>query len=219
MMRRRNLILVLAVTVALFAGRLAAEAAEVKIGDTVANLAFKDIRYLPRSLDDFKDKKAFVLAFTTTKCPLVQRYLPVLKALEKEYRDQDVQFLAVNVGPEDSIVEMAAQAVKHGVEFPFVKDFDHDCVQALGVQRTPEVVVLDAKRVLRYRGRIDDQYRLGGVRASATRHDLKEALDAVLAGREVGVKETTVDGCLINRPEPVKIDKTVTFAEHIAPLM
>src|SRR5262249_18325961 len=94
------------------------------IGDRVTKLSFKDIRYLPRTLDDFSNKKAFVLVFTNTTCPLVQRYLPTLKQMEREYRDKGVQFLAVNVGADDSIVAMASQAVKYEMEFPFVKDFD-----------------------------------------------------------------------------------------------
>jgi hypothetical protein len=169
-------------------------------------------------LDDFPDRKAFVLIFTNTSCPLVQRCLPALKELEKTYRDKAVQFLAVNVGTDDSIVAMASQMVRHEVEFPFVKDFDGDCVRALGVKRTPEAVVLDGKHVLRYRGRIDDQYRLGGTRPAPTRHDLREALDAVLAGREVAVKETPVDGCLITLPKTPP-SRPVTYAVHVAPIL
>ena len=167
---------------------------QVKIGDRIANLNFKDIHYLPRSLDDFQKKKAFVLIFTTATCPVVQRYLPELRRLEKAYRAKDVQFVAIDVGADDSILAVAAQAVRHDMEFPFVKDFTGDGVRALGVERTPAVVVLDEQRRLRYRGRIDDQYRLGGTRAAATRHDLQEAIDAVLAVREVAVKQTPVDG-------------------------
>src|SRR3954463_12623361 len=92
--------------VLLFVGSAAAEP-DVKIGAPITNLTFKDIRYLPRSLDDFPKKKAFVLVFTTTSCPLVQRYLPVIQQLEKDYRTQDVQFLAVNVGADDTILGMA----------------------------------------------------------------------------------------------------------------
>jgi thiol-disulfide isomerase/thioredoxin len=198
----------------------AGSAAErVAVGDTIPNLTFKDIHYLPRSLDQFGKKNAFVLVFTNTTCPLVQRYLPVLQAMEKEYRDKGVQFVAVNCGPEDSIVAMAVQAVEFGIAFPFVKDFDGKCGEALGVTRTPEVVVLDGERRLRYRGRIDDQYRLGGTRPAATRNDLREALNEVLAGKEVSVKETPVDGCLITKAEPPRVAKNVTFAEHAAPLM
>jgi thiol-disulfide isomerase/thioredoxin len=198
---------------------LNAPAEPPRIGAPVANLSFKDIRYLPRSLDDFTDRKALVLVFTNTTCPLVRRSLPALKRLEKEYRPRGVQFLAVNVATDDSIAGMAAFAVQHGIEFPSVKDFEAACALELGVKRTPEVVVLDAKRRLCYRGRIDDQYRLGGARPTPTRHDLKEALEAVLAGREVAVKETPVDGCLITRAEPSPPKTPITFAEHVAPLL
>ena len=137
----------------------------VAIGTRVRNITFKDIHYLPRSLDDFPKARAFVLVFTTTSCPVVQRYLPVLRTMEKDYRGKGAPFVAINVGVDDSILAVATQAVQHDMEFPFVKDADGSCVASLGVRRTPEVVVLDAERRLRYRGRIDDQYRLGGTRA------------------------------------------------------
>ncbi len=200
-------------------GRADAAGKEIKIGAPIGNLTFKDIHYLPRSLNDFSGKKAFVLVFTNTTCPVVQRYLPALNEMDKEYRDQGVQFVAVNVGEEDSIVGMAAQAVKFGVEFPFVKDFEGACARAVGARRTPEVVVLDGQRTLRYRGRIDDQYRLGGTKAEPGRRDLKEAIADILAGREVRVKETPVDGCLITFPGERKPKVALTYAEHIAPLI
>ncbi|HZT80148.1 MAG TPA: redoxin family protein, partial [Gemmataceae bacterium] len=196
-----------------------AAAAEVKVGDKIDNLAFTDTRYLPRSLDDFKGRKAFVVIFTTTGCPVVQRYLPTLQKLETEYRGKGVQFVAVNVGPDDSIRDLAAQQVEHGMEFPFVKDFDHSCARKLGATRTPTAVVLDGERTLRYRGRIDDRYRLGGARGQATRNDLKEALDAVLAGKAVTVKETTVDGCAITPPPEPRPAGRVTFADDVAPVL
>jgi len=190
------------------------------LGDKVPPLHFKDIRYLSRSLDDFGKKQAYVLVFTSTRCPLVQRYLPALQRLESEFRAKGVQFMAVNVCPEDGILEMATQAVKHEMEFPFVKDIDAAAAKSLGVQRTPEAVVLDAGRRLRYRGRIDDQYRLGGARPEPTRRDLREAILDVLADREVRVKETPVDGCLIAAPPPLQVPAVpITWAEHVAPVL
>jgi len=206
-------ILLLAVLAGRGAGR------EVPIGSHIGHLTFKDIRYLSRSLDDFPGRKAFVLVFTSTDCPLVSRYLPVLNRLEKEYGPRGVQFLAVNVGAEDSIVGMAAQAVEHDAVFPFVKDFDLKWVDALGVQRTPEVAILDGERRLRYRGRIDDRYRPGGARKEPTRHDLAEALNDLLAGRPVQVPVTPVDGCLITRVDLPRPELPLTFAEHIEPVL
>jgi thiol-disulfide isomerase/thioredoxin len=196
-----------------------AAAREPVVGDIIGELHFKDTRYLNRSLADFSERKAFVLVFTTTSCPLVSRYIPTLIRLEKEYRDKSVQFLAVNVGADDSIVAMAGQAVEYGVPFPFVKDFGGVCAKAIGVTRTPEVAVLDGKRRLVYRGRIDDQYRPGAARKEPTRHDLKEALEDVLAGRAVKVSQATVDGCLITFPEARKFEKTPTYREQVGPLL
>lgn len=197
----------------------AAEKTAVQIGDQVAEFTFKDIRYLPRTLEELGKKKAYVLVFTTLDCPLVQRYLPVIKKLEEEFRPQDVQFVAVNVGAADPLAEVAYQAVRVDAAFPFVKDYEGDVVHAVGVTRTPEAVVLDDQRRLRYRGRIDSQFRLGGARPDAGREDLREAIEEVLAGREVSVSTTPAEGCLIQFPDPPLPDKAVTYAEQIAPLL
>ncbi len=215
-MQFRLLILVLVVT--LLATATVRSQDTQKIGDPIAKLRFTDIRYLPRTLDDFGKKHAYVLVFTSTSCPLVKRYLPTLQAMEKEFRSKGVQFVAINSAEEDSIVMMATQAVQYKMEFPFVKDFGGGCARALGVRRTPEVLVLDAERRLRYRGRIDDQYRLGGVRKEATSHDLLNAIEAVLAGRMVEKSETEVDGCPITLVKESK-PREVTFAEHVAPIL
>jgi mono/diheme cytochrome c family protein/thiol-disulfide isomerase/thioredoxin len=214
----RNALLLLSLLASPLAA-LRAEEPRVPIGTKIADLSFKDIRYLAHTLDDFPKTKAFVLVFTNTSCPVARRYFPTLRRLDKDYRDQGVQFLAVNAGEDDSITAMAAQAVEYEVEFPIVKDAPGQCVRALGVRRTPEVVVLDADRKLRYRGRIDDQYRPGGSRPEPTRNDLKEAIDAVLAGREVAVAETPVDGCLITLPEARQKDAPPTYTEQVGPIL
>jgi thiol-disulfide isomerase/thioredoxin len=201
------------------AGTLRADTPAAKIGDVVPELRFKDIRYASHSLRDFSDKRAIVLISTNTTCPLVQKYWPKLNRLSGEYREQGVQFVAMNVAPDDAIAEMAQQGIDFSVTFPFVKDCDGSCVQALGFQRTPEVVVLDASRRLRYRGRIDDQHRTGGSRPSVSTDDLKQALDEVLAGRDVTTAESPVDGCLITLPTFTPPKEPVTFYEHIAPLL
>ena len=204
-------------SLAITTGTAGAREKKVPIGAQAGKFTFKDIRYLPRTLDDFGQPKAFVMVFTTTGCPLVQRYLPRLKELATQY--QDVQFIAVDVGADDSIKEIAYQAIEHGVQFPFVKDVDGECARAVGVTRTPEVVVLDAGRKIRYRGRIDNQYRLGGVKPSVDRQDLKEAIEDVLTGRKVKVKETTVDGCAITFPEVQPANHLLTYAQDVAPLL
>ncbi|HEV3191315.1 MAG TPA: redoxin family protein, partial [Polyangiaceae bacterium] len=210
-----------ALTLALALPRSVAAGADDRppIGQLVEDLEFKDTRFLVRTLDDFGPKKAFVLFASSTTCPIVQRYLPILAELEKTYRERGVQFLALNVAPDDSITEMAAQAVEAGAEFPFVKDIHLGCAHALGLTRTPEAVVLDATRHLRYRGRIDDQFRLGGDRAAPTQHPLRDAIEDVLAGREPAVAQTPVDGCLITAAETTKPHTAPTFAGNVAAIL
>jgi thiol-disulfide isomerase/thioredoxin/mono/diheme cytochrome c family protein len=195
------------------------QAVATQIGDQVPELNFKDIRYLPRSLADFGPQKAYVVFFTNTTCPLVQRYMPVLMRLDETYRSQGVQFVAVNVGPDDSIQDMAAHAIEFGALFPFVKDTDGSVTQTLGVDRTPQIAVLDGDRKLVYRGRVDSQYRLGGVSPNPGRADLEEAIKQVLAGEQVSVPETPVDGCKITLPKIPAPAEPITFSEHVAPIM
>ena len=197
----------------------AVDAGRPAIGTTVKELRFKDIRYLPRTLHEFGEQRAFVIVLTNTSCPLVQKYWPKLKRLDEEFRSQQVQFLAVNASAGDEIGDVAQQAIDFGIEFPLVKDTDGSCVKTLGVERTPECVILDSQRRIRYRGRIDNQYRLGGSRPDVTEDDLVRALKDVLQGREVTPSETAVDGCRITLPTPPKQDSLVTFHEHIAPLL
>jgi Redoxin len=192
--------------------------ATVRVGQNVGKLAFKDIRYLPRSLADLSGKKAYVIVCTSTTCPLVQKYLPKVKRLDEKYRGRGVQFLSLNVNPGDSIREMAAHAVEFDLAFPTVKDINGESVAALGVLRTPEVVVLGADHTLLYRGHIDDQYRFAGEANHVTHNDLENAIEAVLAGKPVSVAETSVDGCLITKAS-VPARTSVTYSKDIVPLL
>ena len=189
-----------------------------KIGDVVDSLQFKDRLFLPRELSDFDRAKVIVIVASNTTCPIVQKYWPKLVRLHEEFSPKDVQFLALNTQHGDSIVDISAQAVKFDVPFPLVKDIDGQCAARLGLSRTPEVVVLDAERRLRYRGRIDDQHRLGASTPVVRKETLRDAIAAVLAGRDPLPAETSVDGCLITPPPPVEGDPSLTWADDILPL-
>ncbi len=195
------------------------QTAALEIGDQVPGLSFKDIRYLPRTLADLGEHDAYVLCFTNKDCPLVQRFMPTLKRLNETYAEQGVQIVSVNVGLDDSIQEMASHALKYGATFPFVKDVDGSVARTLGVTRTPEVVVLNHEKRLVYRGRINSQYRLGGVSPNPGRADLEEAIKEVLAGAPVTVAETDVDGCKITFAKSGTPATPVTYTQHIAHIM
>jgi len=194
-----------------------AQAAE--IGDTIELPEFKDIRYLPRTIQDFPEHDYYVLYFLSNTCPLAQRYMGVMNEIEAEYAAKGVQFIGVNVSPADTIRDMAQHALEYEAYYPMVKDTDGDCAKALGITRTPEIAILDSDMVLRYRGRINDQFRLGGVRPKVSRHDLKLALDQLIAGEEVGQPLTKAEGCSLTFPSVPEPIEEITYSEHIAPIL
>ena len=103
--------------------------------------------------------------------------------------------------------------------FPLLKDVGNALADRLGAERTPEVFVLDQGRVVRYRGRIDDQFSFGVHRPVPTRHELADALEDLLAGRAVAVARTEVAGCRIGRVAKVGGDGEVTYAKQVARIL
>jgi peroxiredoxin len=189
------------------------------VGATVADVSLNDTHRRPRSLQGYKDAKAYVVVFVGTECPLANLYVPTLVALHKDYASKGVQFLAVNSNTQDSFLRVAGHARERDVPFPVLKDFDHKAADAFGAKRTPEVFLLDANRVIRYHGRIDDQYAIGVRRAKPTRHDLKEALDELLAGKAITTPKTDASGCVIARAAKPRIKGAVTYAKDVAPIL
>lgn len=188
-------------------------------GATVESFSLSDIRRRPRSLDDYKDKKAIVMVFIGTECPLANLYVPTLIELHKEYADKGVQFLAINSNAQDSFVEVAAHAQERDMPFPVLKDFDHQAADALGAARTPEAYILSGDRKVLYHGRIDDQYGIGFRKAEPTSRDLKNALDEILAGKPVATPTTEPAGCVIGRVSPREAAGEVTFAKDVARIL
>lgn len=201
------------------AGAMAPAEEPPVIGQRVRPFVLTDIRFLPRTVDEFGDGAAYVLIFTTGECPIAQRYLPRIIGLAQDFRELGVHFALVNAGASESMLDVATHMVERGIDFPVLKDFDGSAARALGVTRTPEAVVLDRDLRLIYRGRIDDQYRLGGVKPGSPRDDLKQALLAFLRGDVIERPETPVDGCLLTPALPVPEDAGLTYAEDVAPIV
>lgn len=188
-------------------------------GTKIANFTLPDIHRRPRSLDDYQDKKLVVVAFLDTECPLANLYVPTLVELHKRYAEKGVQFLGINASRQDPFVIVSAHAQEREIPFPVLKDFEQKVADSFGAKRTPEVFVLDAARVIRYRGRIDDQYSLGARRAQPTKTELVDAIEALLAGKTVPVVETSAAGCVIERVKKSPPPGELTYTKHIAPLL
>lgn len=185
-------------------GAIAALLALSAVGEAPAvpdSLHFQDLYFREITLQKRASSPACVLFFYSNSCPVARRYLPRMIQLEAQYRDRGVRFYAVNVSPADTLYDVADFAQEYGLTFPVVKDRDFSVVKALGITRTPEVVVLDKSFSMAYQGRIDDQYRLGGVQAKATRSELADALAALLGGSPVPTPCAPAEGCVVTLPE------------------
>ncbi|HEY7310682.1 MAG TPA: redoxin family protein [Gemmataceae bacterium] len=181
--------------------------------------SLRDLRGNRRALYSFKDNRALVLVFLGADCPISNLYVPRLLELEKKYRGKDVQFLAIYANEREDLDRVALHTYDRDVPFPVLKDFGQRLADTLGVERAPAVAVLDKDFVLRYRGRIDDRYGVASRRPKATRDDLGQAIEEVLAGKKVSVAETEPDGCLLDRADKKPARTEVTYAKHVAPIL
>lgn len=189
------------------------------VGSVVGPFTFTDTRWHARTLEDLGSATAYVIVFTTIDCPVARRTLPALAELERVWRARGVRFLAVDVGPGDPLVEVAARGVEAGVEFPLARDFSGEVAAALAPRRVPEVVVLDPRRTVRYRGRVDASQRLGGPVPGDVRADLALAIEEVVAGRVVTVATTPVEGCAVTRADEPPPRVVPDWAEVVGPIV
>ncbi|MGE0538355.1 MAG: redoxin domain-containing protein [Pirellulales bacterium] len=192
---------------------------DVENAQVIAEFSLRDYRGREWSLSDLADRRFVVVAFLGTECPLAKLYAARLNNLAEAYGQRGVAFLGIDSNRQDSLTEILHYARVHGIEFPVLKDVGNLVADQFAAERTPEVFVLDAERRVRYRGRIDDQFEVGVQRAAPVRRELQQALDELLAGREVTTPRTTAPGCWIGRvltPSPKLNGPQVTWSEHIA---
>lgn len=150
------------------------------------------------SLDDYADADVLVLIQSCNHCPYVQAWEGRMVDLQRELGDRGVRIVAVNSNdaesyPEDSLDEMRTRAEGQGFNFDYLYDEPQTVARQLGAERTPEVFVFDKKRRLRYHGAIDDSRDESAV----TQRYLRDALEAVLSGRDPEVTETPAVGCSV----------------------
>jgi peroxiredoxin len=153
----------------------------------------------PYSLSTFDDKQVVVLIFIANRCPTARVYNDRLKSIQTSYADKGVQLIAINSDNEyffsnESLSKMVKVAEEREFNFPYLKDKDQNLAKQYGALVTLHAFVLDKERKLRYRGRIDDSRDP----AQVTVNDLRNALDDLLAGREVRVPDTRPFACSID---------------------
>ena len=151
---------------------------------------------------DASGATANVLIFTTVDCPIANGYAPEITDIAERYGPAGFRFFMVHVDPDVDPERARAHAREYGLGLPILLDPEHTLVAATGATVTPEVAVVGPRGALLYRGRIDNLYAdLGTKRRAATRHDLRDALEALAARESVSQARTEAIGCFIpDRP-------------------
>jgi peroxiredoxin len=168
------------------------------IGDPAPRLELPDTTGETQTLPLPGEAPATVVVWTCNHCPYALAWHDRLMDVAREYGEQGVRFLAVNSNDPDRYPADSYEAMRERVEredwpVPYLHDATQDAARAWGAKVTPHLFVLDRDLRLRYQGAPDHDHRDPGGRAAW----LREALDALLAGRDPEPAETEPVGCTV----------------------
>jgi peroxiredoxin len=189
---------------------LGAASAEVHpilaIGSPAPDFSLPGVDGQVHKLSDYASSPILVIVFTCNHCPIAQMYERRIQQLANDYKSKGVAVVAIQPNDpqairideldssdvSDSLPEMKIRVQYKHLTYPYLYDGDTQSVtRAYGPQATPHVFVFDQSRHLRYEGRMDNSYRMELVKTQ----DARNAIDALLAHKEVAVKHTGVFGC------------------------
>ena len=147
----------------------------------------------------YADREVIVLVFSSNRCPTAKAYADRMNALQRDYGPRGVQLLAINSNdphlyPDESPVRMLERATDDDYTFPYVVDEGQRVAKAYGAACTFHIFLLDGDRRLRYQGRFDD----ARLPERVTSHDLRNAIDDILADDAVRVATTRPFGCSLD---------------------
>ena len=141
-----------------------------------------------------------VIIFLSEDCPISQKYVPAINAIQQKYHDRGVRIHAIIPGKIKKS-DLKRFQEEYEITFPITRDKKYRIVQLLSATTTPEAFMFDRKHDLKYRGAIDNWfYELGGYRQEVTEDYLIEAIEALLGGKEPNLTNTEAVGCLIQIP-------------------
>ena len=171
----------------------------ISVGSTAPSFSLKGVDGEQYSLDTFADKKVVAVIFSCNHCPYVMAWEDRMIAIQRGYEGRGVALIAINSNnaaayPADSFENMVKRSQDKSFNFPYVRDETQEVAKAYAATRTPEVFLLDAQRIVRYHGAIDDNYDDPN---AVREHYLRNALDAVLEGKTPPRAETPPVGCTV----------------------
>ncbi len=185
----------------------------------VGNFTLQDYLGASHSFREWRDKRAVVVVFLGTECPLAQLYGSRLAELDAAFRPKGVAFVGIDSNQQDSLLEIGHYARVHKIEFPLLKDSAGKVADQFGATRTPEAFVLDGDGNVLYHGRIDDQFGVGYQRQNEVQRELANAIDEILAGQPVSTPVTEPVGCYIGRAKQKPPTGDITYTNQVARLV
>ena len=173
------------------------------IGSSIplAGIKMKDISGKEVSIKDAMKSNGVLVMFSCNTCPYVIRNQSRTKAIAAFAKQNNIGVILVNSNEADrsdgdSFNDMQAYAKQQGYDFYYAVDANSKLADAFGATRTPEVYLFDAKGILQYKGAIDDNPVDGN---HVKRLHTKEAINEMLGGKPISVKESRSLGCAIKR--------------------
>jgi peroxiredoxin len=167
------------------------------IGATIVDFTLPDAGGTARSLSSLKGKNGTVLIFIAVQCPVSNGYNERMEKLAQDYKARGINVVGINANSTESADDVKNHAAKNNLTFPILKDNGNKIADSLGATRTPEAYFIDAGNKLLYHGRIDNSRDVSQVNSS----ELRDALDATLAGKPVPKNTANAFGCSIKRVE------------------
>ena len=169
--------------------------AALAIGAAAPDFALPDADGKQHTLASLKGKSGTLILFVATQCPVSNAYNERMQKLAEDFSARGVNVVGINSNVSEPASEVKQHAAANGLNFTILKDAGNQVADRYDAQVTPEAYLLDASGKLVYHGRIDNS-RNGN---SITSSELREAVEAVLAGKPVEKAEAKAFGCSIKR--------------------
>lgn len=165
------------------------------IGSTIADFTLPDASGAAHTLASLRGSKGTVLIFIATQCPVSNGYNERMEKLAQDFKARGINVIGINANSTESVADVKDHAAKNNLTFTILKDNGNKVADLLGATRTPEAYFLDASNKLLYHGRIDNSRDITQVNSS----ELRDALEATLAGKPVAKATANAFGCSIKR--------------------
>ncbi len=175
------------------------ESNPVELNSTIRDFHLKGIDEKYYSLKDFQDYKILVIIFMCNHCPYVKAVMSRLVDIQRKYMKEGIRLIGINPNdtesyPEDSFDNMKVFAKEYSINFPYLIDETQEVAEKYDAVCTPDIYIYDEARKLKYRGRIDDNWK---DETQVTTKDLETAIKLLIEGKEIQIEQKPSMGCSI----------------------